>query len=99
VKWLAAQLVLYRGDDFRVAVTDVEDAEATQTVDIVTSVEIAVGVRTGIGPLDDRAGLSNVAGLAVFQKARVYMVAKRLNRLFGDPARLLRVWIGTCDKR
>ncbi len=79
---LAAQLILHRFDDFGMAVTDVEDAEAAQTVDIFASVEIAVGVGAGVGPLDDRAGLADVARLAVLQKSGVYVVAKRLDRLF-----------------
>ena len=99
MKRLAAQLILHRGDDFGMAVTDVEDTEAAQTVDITASVEIAVGVGAGIGPLDDCAGLADVARLAVLQKPGVYVVAKRLNRLFGDPARLFGAGIGAFDER
>ncbi len=80
------------------AVTDVKDTEAAQTVDITAAVEIAVRVGPASAHSSDCAGLADVA-LAVLQKPGVYVVAKRLNGLFGHPARLFGAGIGAFDER
>ena len=86
VQWLAPQLVRHRLDDLRMAVSDVENAEAAETVQILAAVYVAIGVGPGVRPFDDRAGAADVARFAVFQEARVDVVAEALDRFARDPA-------------
>lgn len=68
------------------AVPDVEDAEAAETVQILATVYVAIRIRSGVRPLDDRAGAAGVAGFAVFQEARVDVVAETVDGFARDPA-------------
>ncbi len=68
------------------AVPDVEDAEAAETVQILATVYVAIRIRSGVRPLDDRAGAAGVGGFAVFQEARVDVVAETVDRFARDPA-------------
>ena len=52
-------------------------------------VDVAIGVRPGVGPLDDGAGAFDVGRLAVFEEARIDVVAKRLDRFARDPGRVV----------
>jgi hypothetical protein len=56
VQRLALHLIDDGLDDFRIAMADVKDSEAAQTIDILSSVNVAVRVGTGVGPLYNRAG-------------------------------------------
>lgn len=73
---LAAQLIGYRFNDFGIAVADVEDAESAQAVEVDASGYVAIGVRSGIRPLDDRAGAARVGRLAIFEESRIDVIAK-----------------------
>jgi hypothetical protein len=68
------------------AVSDVEDAEAAETIQILAAVDVSIRVRSGVRPFDDRAGAADVAGFAVFQEARVDVVAETLDGFARDPA-------------
>ena len=67
-------------------VSDVEDAEAAEAVEVLAAVDVAIGVRPGVRPLDDGAGAADVAGFAVFQEARVDVIAETLDGFARDPA-------------
>ena len=87
---LAPQLIHHRFDDFRMPVPDVEkNTESAQAVQILASVHVAIGVWSGVGPLDDRTGAREVAGLAVLQKSGVDVVAETVDGLAGDPGRIV----------
>ena len=90
VQRLAAQLIGHGLDDFGIAMTDVEDAEAAQAIDVRAPGDVAIGVRSGVGPLDDGAGVACVGRFAVFEKARIDVVAKRLDGFARDPRRFVR---------
>ena len=68
--------------------SDVEDAEAAETVEVGATGNVAIGVRPGVGPLDDRAGATRIGRLAVLQESGIDVIAKRLDRLAGNPFRL-----------
>jgi hypothetical protein len=68
------------------AVPDVENAEAAETVQILTTVDVAIGIRPGVRPLDDGARAARVAGLAVFQESGVDVVAESIDGFASDPA-------------
>ena len=67
-------------------VSDVEDAEAAETVEIFAPVDVAIGVRPGVRPFDDRAGAADVARFTVFQEARIDVVAETIDGFARDPA-------------
>ncbi len=83
---LAPQLVRHCFDDLRMTMSHVEDTEAAETVQILAAVYVAIRVRPGVRPFDDRARAADVAGLAVFQEARVDVVAETLDGFARDPA-------------
>jgi hypothetical protein len=86
VQRLPAQLIHHRFDDFRIAVADVEDAEAAQAVDVFAPGDVAICVRAGVGPFDDRFGFVGVARFAILEEAGIDVLAKRLDRFMRDPA-------------
>jgi hypothetical protein len=67
-------------------VSDVEDAEAAEAIQILATVDVAIRVRPGVRPLDDGAGAADVARFAVFEEARVDVVAETLDGFARDPA-------------
>ena len=69
---------------------DVEDAESAQAVDVGATGDVAVRVRSRIGPLDDDAGILRVGGFTIFEKAGIDVVSKRVNGFARDPRRLVR---------
>jgi hypothetical protein len=82
-------LIHHRFDDLRVAMADVEDAEAAQAIEVLSPVHVAVRVRSGVGPLDHRARTLDVAGFAVLEKPRVDVLAETVDGLARDPTRVL----------
>lgn len=86
---LAIELRLDRGYDFRIAVTDVEDAEAAETVEILFSGNVAIAVGSGVGPLDRRGRVFDRRRLPIFEKPRVDVIAETLDRFPRDPLRVL----------
>jgi hypothetical protein len=92
VQRLAAQLIHDRFDDLGMPVSNVEDAEPAQAIDVLAPAYVAVGVRSGIGPLDYRFGAFRVGRFPVFQEAWVDVIAKRFDRFARDPRR-----VGRCD--
>jgi hypothetical protein len=75
-------------ENFWISMADVEDAEAAEAVDVRAPRNVSVGVRPGVGPLDDRPGAARVSRLAIFQKAGIDVVSKRLDGLARNPRRL-----------
>lgn len=85
---LTPKLIAYRLHDFGMAMADVEDAEAAETIDICATANVAIGVRPGIGPLDDRFRTRDVGRLAVFEKSGVDVLAERVDGFARDPRRV-----------
>ena len=87
---LSFELRLDGVDDFRVPVPDVEDAEAAEAIDVLVAVDVAVTVRTGVGPFYGGRRTVDRRGLAVFEKARIDVVAKVLDGFTRDPRGVFR---------
>jgi hypothetical protein len=85
---LAPHLIGDRFKNFWISMADVEDAEASQAIDVRSAGNVSVGVRPGVGPLDDRPGATRVGRLAVFQKAWIDVFSKGLDGFARDPRRL-----------
>jgi hypothetical protein len=66
-------------------VADVEDSESTEAIEIRAAGDVAIGVGSGIRPLHDGRRAVGIARLAVLEKARVDVLAERLDRLARDP--------------
>jgi hypothetical protein len=79
-------------------VSDVEDAEAAETIEVRATGDVAIGVRSGVGPLDHRARAARVGRLAVLQEPGIDVIAKRLDRLAGNPFRLGRANVRLLDQ-
>lgn len=87
---LAFELRFDGPDDFGVAMSDVEDAEAAEAIDILFSVDVAIAVRTGVGPFDGGRSAVDRRRLAVLEKARIDMVAKVVDGFARDPRGVFR---------
>jgi len=98
VQRLAAELIGDGFDDLRIAMPDVEDAEAAEAIDVGASVEVAIGVGPGVRPFDDGARAPGVVRLAVFEEAGVDVVAERLDGLASDPLRVVGRYLGLLDE-
>jgi len=59
-----------RIDDLRMPVTDVEDAEAAEAIDIFAAVDVREDV-AAIGPLDGSVERALRAGLAIFEESGI----------------------------
>jgi hypothetical protein len=90
VQRLAPHLIDHRFDHFRVAVTNVEDAEPAQTIDVFFAVDVAIGIRARIGPFDDRCCALRRGRFTVLEKARIDVIAKRFDRFARDPSCVIR---------
>jgi hypothetical protein len=88
VERLTAKLIAYRAHDLGMAMADVEDAEAAQAIDVGAAGNVAIGVRPGIGPLDDRFRARDVRRLAIFKESGIDVVAERLDGFARDPRRI-----------
>jgi hypothetical protein len=69
------------------AVADVEDAEAAQTVDVLAAVDVGEDVAR-VRPLDGGVERSLRARLAVLEEAGVDVFAETLDGFADDPVRL-----------
>src|SRR5579863_1246463 len=87
---LPPQLVHDGFDDFRMAMPDVENTETAETVDVFAAADVAIRIRPGVGPFDDGLGAFDGAGFAILEKTGVDMLAKCVDCLARDPARLVR---------
>jgi hypothetical protein len=70
-----------------VTVPDVEDAEAAETIDIFAAADVGKDV-PGIAPLDGGIERALRAGLAVFEKPWIDIIAKTVDGFADDPIRL-----------
>ena len=84
---LPFQLRAYGSDDFGMPVTDVKDAEAAQTIDVLATVDVGEDVPF-VGKLDRGIERAARSGLAVLEKSRVHVIAEPLDRFADDPIRL-----------
>ncbi len=82
---LPPQLIANRFDDLWMTVADVKDAKAAQAVQIRVSEYVAVGVRPGIRPFNNRAGLARIGRFPVFEKSGINVIAERVDRFASDP--------------
>ena len=81
---LAIELRANRIDDLRMPVTDVEDAEAAEAIDIFAAVDVREDV-AAVGPLDGRIERALRTGLAVLEKSGVDVIAKPVDGFADDP--------------
>lgn len=68
---------------------DVEDAKPAEAIDVRATGDVAIGVRSSVGPLDHGSGIQCVRGFAIFEKTRIDVVPERLDRFARDPRRLV----------
>ena len=88
MKRLARQLGLHRCHDFRMAVPDVKNTEAAEAVDVLAPLNVPITIWTCVAPFDNGAGAVYFRGFSIFEKTRIYMVAKVFNGFACDPRRL-----------
>jgi hypothetical protein len=81
---LALELRAHRIDDLRMAVTDVEDSEAAEAIDVFAAVDVREHV-AAIGPLDRSVERAFRAGLAIFEKSGIDVIAKPFDGFADDP--------------
>ena len=84
---LALELRAHGADDFGMPMSDVEYAEAAETVDVFAAVDVRKNV-AGIRPLDRRVERAARARFAVFEKTGVDVIAESVDGLADDPIRL-----------
>ncbi len=97
VQRLALELRAHRIDDLRMAVTDVEDSEAAEAVDVFAAVDVREYV-AAIGPLDGSVERALRAGLAIFEKSGVHVIAKTFDGFANDPIGLRAIDRGGLDE-
>jgi hypothetical protein len=68
-------------------VTEVEDAEAAEAVDVLAAVDVREDVAR-VGPLDGGVERALSAGVSVLEETGVHVVAKTVDGLAHDPIRL-----------
>ncbi len=98
VKRLAAELRAYSLNDLRIAVSDVENAEPAEAIEIFLPRDVAIAVRPGIGPFDGCSGMLDRRCFPVFEEARIDVIAETIDGLPRDPLRVLRRDGGRLDK-
>jgi len=69
------------------AVPNVEDAEAAQTIDVLAAVDVGKDV-AGVAPLNGGIEGTPRTGLSILEEARVDVVAKAVDGFADDPIRL-----------
>ncbi len=94
---LASELRVHRGHDFRVTVTDVENSEAAQTVNVFAPVDVGENV-AGVGPLNRGIERALRAALAVFEETGIDVIAETIDGFLDDPSRLRAVDRRTVDE-
>lgn len=87
---LAVELRFDGVDDFRVAVADVENAEAAEAIDVLFAVDVAIAVRTRVRPFDGGGGVVDRCGFTVLQKSRIDVIAEVVDGLACDPRGVVR---------
>jgi hypothetical protein len=90
VQRLSLELGFDGGDNFRIAVTDVENAETAQAIDVFFAVHVAIAVRARIRPFDRSGGVVDARGFAVFEEARVDVIAEVFDRFARNPRGIFR---------
>jgi hypothetical protein len=98
MKRLALHLIGHGLDHFRIAVTDVEDAEAAQAIYVLFAIDVTVRIRSGVRPLDGCSGVLDRRRFAVFQEARIDVVAEGFDGFAGDPRNVVRRDLRLCDE-
>ena len=61
---------------------DVEDAETAEAVDILSAVDVAVGVRTCVRPFDRGDRVLDRGRFAILEKAGIDVIAETFDGLF-----------------
>jgi hypothetical protein len=77
--------------------SDIEDAEAAQEVDVFAAAQVAERVAAGVSPLDGGVGRAVRGGLAVFEEAGIHVIPKGVDRLARYPSGLGRFDRGARD--
>jgi hypothetical protein len=94
---LAVELRADRVDDLRMAVTDVEDSEAAEAIDVFAAVDVREHV-AAIGPLDGSVERALRAGLAIFEKSGIDVIAETFDGFADDPIGLRAIDRGRIDE-
>ena len=84
---LTLELRAHRGHHFGMAVADVEDPEAAETIDVLATVDVGEDV-AAIGPLDGSIERSLRARFTIREKTGIDVIAKSVDRLADDPVGL-----------
>ncbi len=78
-------------------VTDVEDAETAETIDVLATVDVGEDV-AAIGPLDRGVERAFGSRFAVFEKAGVDVIAKAVDGFADDPIGLRAIDRGSVNE-
>ncbi len=98
VQRLTSELGSYGGNDFRIAVPDVEDPESAEAIDIFFARNVAIAIWSGVGPLDRGGGVLDRRCFPVFEKAGIDVIAETVDGFPRDPLRILRCNGGRFDE-
>jgi len=72
------------------AVADVENTEAAQTIDVLATLNVSIAVRARVAPLDDGPCAVYLGGFPIFEKPRIDVIAEVFNGFPRDPRGLFR---------
>jgi hypothetical protein len=89
VQGLAPHLIADGFDDFWMAMAHVENAEAAQAVQVGAAGNVAIGVRSGVGPFNDGACAAGVGRFSILEEAGIDVRSERLDGFARDPLCLL----------
>lgn len=84
--------------DFRMAVADVKNAEAAQTIDIFLTVDVAIRVGSRVGPLHGGRRILKRRRFAVLEESGVDVIAEAGERFPGDPCSVGRIDLRLIDQ-
>lgn len=95
---LTVELRFDGGNDLRMTVPDIKDTEAAEAIEVFFPVDVAIAIGARIAPFNNGARAFDVGCFAVFEKSRVYMVAKIFDRFARNPRCLVGRNRGRLDK-
>jgi hypothetical protein len=72
------------------AVSDVENAETAEAVEVLFAVDVAISVGSGVGPFDGRGGVLDRRRFPVLEESRIDVISEVLNCFACDPRGLFR---------
>jgi len=97
VQRLPLELRAHGADDLGVAVARIEDAEPAEAIEILAALDVRE-CAAAVGPLDRGRRGTRSDRLAIFEKARINVLAEAAERLGRYPSRLLAIDRGGVDE-